>query len=262
MIFKSNAKINIGLHVKNKRSDGYHNIESVFYPIPLLDSIEIIESKNLEFYSKKIKINELDNLIIDAFHLIRKHYKIPNLTITIDKNIPLGAGLGGGSSNAAFTLIALNQLFNLNLSKQELVDFALELGSDCPFFIHNTPSIVFGRGEILKSTSFNLKDKYIKLVNPKIHISTKKAFQELNTKNKAPAISESLLLNDNWHHYLKNDFEAGIVNEFPAIGKSLQALKNEGAYFASLSGTGSSIFGLFQKRPVLKNIENEMVFKL
>ena len=185
MILFSPAKINLGLNVLFKRQDGYHEIESCMYQIPFYDILEIIKNDSFKFHQTGLKVNseEEENLVVKAFRLIQEKFLIGNVYIHLFKSIPMGAGLGGGSSNAAYVIIGLNDLFNLNLSFKQMRALAIELGSDCPFFIEKEAKIVTGRGEILKNVSIDLEYKFLKIVNPRIHLSTKDAYNSLNDFN-------------------------------------------------------------------------------
>lgn len=249
MIYFSGAKINLGLKILSKREDGYHNIESVFYPIPLNDVIEIIPSEEFEFtYTGIDKIEGL-NLIEKAYLLLKEKYKILNCKIHLHKNIPIGAGLAGGSGNGSVTLLALNKQFNLNLSNQELEKLALQLGSDCPFFIENKPKLVTGRGEHLTKINLDLKGYYLLVVNPGIHISTQEAYQNL-VIGKESQISVKEIESkpvEEWQTFLENDFEEYAFNKYPEIKVIKKTLITHGALYASMTGTGSTVYGIFKE---------------
>ena len=253
MIVYPNAKINIGLKVLNKREDGFHNLESIFYPVPWYDILEINRSENFEFksFGLKIKGKPGDNLVIKAYRLVKDKFNIPNCKIHLQKQIPMGAGLGGGSADAAFTITALNKLFNLNISIDQMIKMADSLGSDCSFFIENKPKLVTGKGEILKDIDFNLNGYYIKLVNPEIHISTKVAFENLEIEPHHQPTLNTLtpqqLFKDNL--LAVNDFEKGIFNLYPIIKHIKNQLIKEGALYASMTGTGSTVYGIFRTKP-------------
>ncbi|MEO9533348.1 MAG: 4-(cytidine 5'-diphospho)-2-C-methyl-D-erythritol kinase [Crocinitomicaceae bacterium] len=255
MIVFSNAKINVGLAVLDKREDGFHNLDSIFYPVPLCDIIEFNPAKKDSFTIYGIQISKTDNLIVKAVDLLRSHYSIPAVSIHLFKQIPLGAGLGGGSSNATHTLLALNKLFELNISNERLADFALFLGSDCPFFFKNTSSFVTGRGESIVETESFLKGKFIQLIYPEIHISTADAF------NKLTKLSVSTTAETNWIH-TTNDFQKGVVSEYPIISELLDDLKKKGAIYTSMSGTGSCVYGIFNEMPNKLNKFQSWIFKL
>lgn len=263
MLVFPDCKINLGLRILNKRADGYHNIETVFYPVPLKDALEIIPSGNMEalqFSSSGLVINgdTAENLCIKAYQLLKKDFpQIPALKIHLHKTIPMGAGLGGGSADAAFTLQLLNNQFHLNLSPHQLIDYALRLGSDCPFFILHHPCIGTGRGEILQQIPLNLSAYNIMLVNPGIHVNTRDAFAALQLQSESCA---ALLLAEiiskhveSWQHSLKNDFEIPVFNKYPAIKEIKQKLYQQGAAYSAMTGSGSTVFGLFSKniQPVI-----------
>ncbi len=254
MICFPSCKINLGLRITEKRADGFHALETIFYPITLTDALEIIiepetSAAPITFTSSGLAINgdPSDNLCYKAYYLLKKDYpSIPNIKMHLHKTIPMGAGLGGGSSDGAFTLVTLNQLFNLQLSEQALLDYALQLGSDCPFFIINTPAFATGRGEILTPTSLDLKGYSIVIVNPGIAISTKLAFSLITPKvpdtNLEAIICEPV---STWKDVLINDFEEPIFYSFPEIANIKQTLYQKGAVYASMSGTGSTVYGIF-----------------
>lgn len=252
MITFPNAKINIGLNITEKRADGFHNIVSCFYPVGWKDALEIIPSNELSFTSSGISIpgNGNDNLCLQAYKLLKKDFDISPVSIHLHKNIPIGAGLGGGSADCAFTIKMLNEMFSLNLSVQQMENYAAQLGSDCPFFIENKPMFVTGRGEVFSPLNISLKDKYIVLVNPQIHISTKEAYSGVIPKQPEKPL-ESYLLKDitDWKGNIKNDFEDSILPNHPKIETLKEQFYNEGALYASMTGSGSSVFGIFEEEP-------------
>ncbi len=256
MVVFPNAKINIGLNILNKRPDGFHNLESIFYPINWCDILEINPSNTFQFKASGLLINENENnnLVVKAFKLIKNQYNIPHCKIHLHKQIPMGAGLGGGSSDAAFTLTLLNRLFNLKIPLNTLIQLADSLGSDCPFFIKNTPQLVTGKGEIMDDINFDLSGYFIKLINPNIHISTKTAFKNLNLHQQPHTFSlrqltPQLLFDKN--NKVVNDFEKGIFKHHPELVKIKQQLIKEGALYVSMTGTGSTIYGIYQQQPQL-----------
>jgi 4-diphosphocytidyl-2-C-methyl-D-erythritol kinase len=255
MLVFPNAKINIGLNIVSKREDGFHNLESIFYPIQLHDILEFIETeKKTSFTNTGLQIDSSNtvNLVIQAYNLLKNDYKLPNLKIHLHKLIPFGAGLGGGSSNAAFMLRALNDHFQLQLSKNRLEEYAQQLGSDCPFFINNNPVFVEGTGNIFSSTAVCLSNYYILLVNPNIHISTKLAFSEIVPKKPEQSIKDIIQQPiESWKGLMTNDFEKSIFKRFPKIEKIKNTLYESGAIYAQMSGSGSTIFGIFDKFPVI-----------
>ncbi|MEQ8469787.1 MAG: 4-(cytidine 5'-diphospho)-2-C-methyl-D-erythritol kinase [Marinoscillum sp.] len=254
MLSFPNAKINIGLNITSKRPDGYHNIESCFYPIPWYDALEILPANSLQFTTSGLEIpgTTSSNLCIKAYEILKSEYNIGPVHIHLHKVIPMGAGLGGGSADGAFTLTMLNDIFHLNLSIQALRDVAGRLGSDCPFFIENRPAIVRGTGNEFFNCSVNLKGKYLAVRNPGIHISTAEAY-----RNVVPSIPESAIeeiLNGSitsWKSKLNNQFELSIFPNHPQIADIKQELYKHGAIYASMTGSGSTVFGLFDQYPDL-----------
>ncbi|MEQ8905943.1 4-(cytidine 5'-diphospho)-2-C-methyl-D-erythritol kinase [Ekhidna sp.] len=249
MITFPNAKINLGLNIVSKREDGYHNIESCFYPIPWHDCLEVIEAASFAFHSYGLDIpgDSSSNLCVKAYELIKADFDIPPVEIHLLKNIPMGAGLGGGSSDGAFTLKMLNDTFELGLSDLQLETYALLLGSDCPFFIKNQSSIAKGRGEDLEPIDLNLSGYYLAIHNPAIHISTKEAYAGVIPKQ--PEISVSELIKTpvgQWRDSLKNDFEASIFPNHPEIAQLKKEIYEGGAIYASMTGSGSTVFGVFE----------------
>lgn len=253
MIVFPNAKINLGLHIVSRRADGYHNLETVFYPIKTCtDALEILQSDEdfLEILGKPILGNWRENLIWKAVLLLRQDFeqlKVP-LHIILHKKIPMGAGMGGGSADASFVLMALQRKFNLQISQNKMAEYALRLGSDCPFFLQNSPAFAAGRGERLETISVNLDDYSIQIVCTPMHISTAKAFQGINV-GKAPFDLKKLNESDimNWKEYLFNDFEKTIFKQHPILADIKQDLYQQGALYASLTGTGSAVYGIFRK---------------
>ncbi|MTI31814.1 4-(cytidine 5'-diphospho)-2-C-methyl-D-erythritol kinase [Xanthovirga aplysinae] len=251
MITFPNAKINIGLNVIEKRPDGFHNIHSCFYPVPWTDVLEIIESQELKFTASGggIPGREEDNLCLKAYQLLKEKFDLPPVHIHLQKNIPIGAGLGGGSADASFTLKGLNDLFNLKLTSDELEKYAEKLGSDCPFFIKNKPVFVQGKGEQFDNINIDLSGKNLILVNPNIHISTKEAYAGVNP---SPAKWEvkSVIKNTklpNWKGKLKNDFEDSIFPIHPEIAVIKEQLYQLGAVYASMTGSGATVYGIFEE---------------
>jgi 4-diphosphocytidyl-2-C-methyl-D-erythritol kinase len=276
MVVFPNCKINLGLHVLNKRADGYHDLSTVFYPISFTDALEIIRSNHdtntvsdvvssLQFSQSGIVIqgDASSNLCVKAYHLLKDAYpnQVPNVAMHLHKIISMGAGLGGGSADGAFTLTALNDKFHLELTKEQLMVYALQLGSDCPFFIENKPCIAGGRGELLTPITLDLSAYQFVLVNPNIHISTGWAFS--NVTPKAPIIPIEELINQpitNWKQLLTNDFEAPAIQHYPIIGTIKNYLYDFGALYSSMTGSGSTVFGIFHRGEVPKIQLNESYF--
>ncbi len=252
MILFPQAKVNLGLHILFKREDGYHEIETCMIPIPFTDILEITESDEFVFLQTGLAIpGNLDsNLCVKAFHLMKEKFAIPNVRIHLRKQIPMGAGLGGGSADAANVLKGLNDLFKLNTSISELEILAAQLGSDCPFFIQNKPQIARGRGEVLSEIDLDLKGKYLVLMNPGIHVGTKEAYDGVQPRIPSNNI-EDILSNsiETWQTYLYNQFEESIFPKYPLIKDLKDSLIDLGAVYASMSGSGSSVFGIFDEKP-------------
>lgn len=252
MLSFPNCKINLGLHILGKRDDGFHNLETVFYPVPFKDALELIPSTNtgIEFTATGLAVdgNAADNLCVKAYHLLKKDFpEIPTIKIHLHKAIPLGAGLGGGSADAAFMLKLLNEKFKLNLSTDQLINYALQLGSDCPFFIINKPCLATGRGEMLEEIAVDLSAYKIVLINPGIHINTGWAFSNISPAQPARSIKEIIQQPVNtWKDELKNDFESAVFTAHPAIKEIKEALYTQGAVYAAMSGSGSTVFGIFE----------------
>ena len=251
MVLFPNCKINLGLNITNKRSDGYHDLETVFYPIQLNDAIEVIEKEDLKFSTSGLAIegDQKNNLCSKAYHLLKKDLsQLPAVHLHLHKAIPMGAGLGGGSADGAFTLKLLNKKFGLSLSEKQLIKYALHLGSDCPFFIINKPCFAKGRGEILEQIKIDLSAFKIVLVHPGIHISTAWAFS--NIKPSVPKRSIKQIIQqsiETWKEELRNDFEESVFLQHPEIKKIKSELYNVGAIYASMSGSGSAVYGIFKK---------------
>jgi 4-diphosphocytidyl-2-C-methyl-D-erythritol kinase len=262
MISFPHAKINLGLSVISKRPDGFHNLETVFYPLPLRDALEIIPSEINRFFQTGFQIppGKNDNLVMVACQMLKKKYpRITPLEIHLHKSIPLGAGLGGGSSDAAETLILINNLFELHISGKEMEDYALILGSDCPFFMQSAPCIARGRGEILEPISLNLSAYSILLVHPEIRIETAWAYSKIKPALPENDLKENILHNvENWVNTIQNDFELPVFDVYPVLRKIKEKLYDSGALYAAMTGSGSTIFGIFKKSelPVSFEIEN------
>jgi 4-diphosphocytidyl-2-C-methyl-D-erythritol kinase len=258
MRIKCNAKINLGLSITEKREDGFHNLESIFLPVPWYDIIEIQESGKTSFSSSGIAIDgdEKNNLCMKAYHLLARDFILPPVSIHLEKNIPIGAGLGGGSSDGAHVLKGLNELFRLNLSIERLEQLASLLGSDCPFFVQNKAAFVTGRGELLDTSLSIDLNCHCLLVNPGIHISTKEAYGAI-TPQKAPFnLLEINKLNDkDWQTTVVNDFETALLHNYPKLAALKHDLLALNPFYVSMSGSGSSFFAFFKEKP------NEGIFK-
>jgi len=246
-----NCKINIGLNVIDKREDGYHNLETVFYPLNFSDALEILPTQdNNEFAVTGLPlINNQNNLCVKAYDLIKKDFpELPFIRMHLHKVIPVGAGLGGGSADAAFTLQILNQKFSLRLSGDQLKNYALRLGSDCPFFLFNKPSFATGRGEQLEPVNLNLSQYKIMLVNPGIHIDTSWAFLNVEPVSPKKSVKEIITQSvETWKQQLINHFETPVFKTYPEIKRIKEILYGKGALYASLTGSGSTVYGIFNK---------------
>lgn len=255
MIVFPNCKINLGLHILRKRNDGFHDLETVFYPIPLQDALEVIHHPapltDLEFSGSGLKVqgNLSDNICVKAYQLLRLNFpQLPPIKMHLHKIIPMGAGLGGGSADGAFALLLLNQKFHLGLSEEELIRYALQLGSDCPFFIKNAPCYATGRGEVMEELPLDLSAYTFAIVNPGIHINTGWAFSQINPSAERESLKNSISLPiEAWRETLTNDFEAPVVQKYPEIGVIKQQLYQQGAVYASMTGSGSTVYGIFPK---------------
>lgn len=258
MLSFPNVKINLGLNIVSKRRDGYHNIESCFYPVPWCDVLEIIRSGTFEFTSSGLIIPgaQASNLCISAYQLLRDQYKIGPVRIHLHKVIPVGAGLGGGSSDGAFTIKMLSNLFGLNLSESVMETLAGILGSDCPFFIKNKPVFAKGTGSEFHPVEIDLTGKYIALKHPGIHVSTKEAYSAMRPEK--PEIPIPVILNhphNDWKGLLKNDFEKFVFPNHSPIQELKEQLYKKGALYASMSGSGSAVYGIFDNKPDLPGFE-------
>lgn len=260
MILFPNAKINLGLHVVSKRPDGFHSIETVFYPVNWCDALEVIENKQnkkeFEFTHSGLAISgpAEQNLIFKAWELIKQEKALPPVQVHLHKNIPMGAGLGGGSSDAAFFIHLLDSKFNLSLSLEKKISIAKQIGSDCAFFINNHPTYAEGKGDEFSEIQLDLSTYYIVVVYPNIHSNTKDAYGALVPKkplNELKEIINSTAI-EKWKDQLVNDFETPIFKKYPAIEELKNTLYTLGALYASMSGSGSAVFGIFKSEPKLK----------
>lgn len=269
MIRFPNAKVNLGLHIIARREDGYHNLETVFYPIGLKDALEIIpmhdnevlkRGKGYQLFQTGISLqgNEEENLVVKAWQLIASKKKIPSIEIHLLKKIPFGAGLGGGSSDAAAMLQLLNETFALGYSDRELASYAGRLGADCPFFIQNRPALATGVGDLLEPVELDLSHLSLVLVKPDIGVSTAEAYAMITPRQPGLSLREIIYLPlSDWKEQLKNDFEGPVFKKHPEIGQIKKELYEMGALYASMSGSGSAVYGLFEETPDLKGHFNE-----
>jgi len=260
MLAFANAKINLGLNVTEKRADGYHNLETVFYPAKVYDVLEITDAQETSCEIKGIDIpgNTADNICLKAYHLLSKDFDLPPQQITLLKNIPVGAGVGGGSADAAFLIKLLNDKFKLGLSIPAMEDYARVLGADCAFFIQNKPVFAHGKGDQFSPVTVNLDNHFMVLVKPPVHVSTADAFGGLKPSISSASLKNLILLPvSEWKGNLKNDFEGPIFSKYPEIGEIKKSLYHEGATFALMSGSGSSVFAIFDDAVALPELEKE-----
>jgi len=259
MLIFPNAKINIGLNVLNRRDDGYHNLETIFYPVNIKDALEIVVADELSFESSGLEIpgRVEDNLCIKGYHLLKKDFDLPPAKIHLHKHIPIGAGLGGGSADAAFFIRLINQNFNLGMTDEQMIGYARKLGADCAFFIKNKPMFAFEIGDEFEPVRLELSKYQIVLVMPPVHVSTAEAYRGV----KPAPVKDSLMdliyepIAD-WKKYIKNDFEASVFKNHPEIRGVKAALYEAGALYASMSGSGASVFGIFETMPDLSGLED------
>lgn len=258
------CKINVGLHVTSKRDDGYHDIVTCFYPVPWHDVLEIVPANDFTFSMSGTPVPgaAADNLCMRAYDLLKKEYRLKPVAIHLMKNIPVGAGLGGGSADGAETLRILNTIFDLGISDDELKGYASQLGSDCAFFLENRPMIGTGRGELLTPVSVSLKGKFLIIVKPEAHISTAKAYAGVTPRRPDQdlrQILESRPISE-WKPFVKNDFDVSLFKEFPIIEAIHQKLYAFGATYASMSGSGSAVYGIFENETDLKKEFESMTY--
>lgn len=253
MISFPNSKINIGLNILSKRDDGYHNIETVFYPIPYKDILEIIPSERFELINLGNKIDcKLEaNLCFKAYDILKADYELSPIKIILYKNVVFGSGLGSASSDAASTLILLNKMFQLDLNEEALLYYASKLGADCSFFIKNKPVFASGIGNLFKDIKLSLSGKYLILCLPYIRVNTANAYKKC-----VPYLAEKSLKNliqdiaiEEWKNYISNDFEGIVFKEFPVLEDIKQEMYSKGAIYSQMSGSGSSIYGIFDSLP-------------
>lgn len=250
MIAFANAKINIGLQVLSRREDGYHNLETVFYPLKLYDVVEVVEAPDMRFIPSGIPIpgDGHDNLCLRAYRLLSEIHDLPPVHIYLHKAIPIGAGLGGGSADAAFLLTLLNTMFELELDESQLMDYARRLGADCAFFIRNAPVLATGIGDVFQDVTIDLSAYHAVLVKPPVHISTAEAYGAVTPDPEGRQLKSAITRPvTEWRDTIVNDFEAGIFANHPEIAAVKNQLYENGALFAAMSGSGSSVYGLFNK---------------
>ncbi|MCD7935232.1 MAG: 4-(cytidine 5'-diphospho)-2-C-methyl-D-erythritol kinase [Tannerellaceae bacterium] len=257
MICFPNAKINLGLNIVSKRPDGYHNIETVFYPIPIRDALEVVPAQAFSFRQTGIPVDAPveKNLVIKALRLLEASWDVPPLEVHLLKAIPFGAGLGGGSADAAYMLKLVNDFCSLHIPEEELEKLAAHIGADCPFFIRNKPVFASGTGNLFEQITLSLDGYWLGLVKPDIHVSTPEAYRMITPA--APALSLKEVVQcpvREWKEKMVNDFETVVFGRHPAIREIKETLYKKGAVYAAMSGSGSSVFGLFEQPPALKEL--------
>lgn len=255
MLLFPNSKINLGLNVLEKRPDGFHNIETIFYPVGLSDVLEIIIANDgkFEFNHTGLPIEGKagDNLCIKAYRLLAKDFILAPVKIHLHKVIPTGAGLGGGSSDGASTIILLNKIFSIGLSKEGMVEYARKLGSDCAFFIGNKPVIASGKGDEFESLQVDLSPFTIFIVIPPVRVKTAGAYSRVIPSKTGESLKDIIVQPiHRWRDHLQNDFERSVFPDHPAIRKIKMQLYDLGAVFASMSGSGSAVYGIFEKKKI------------
>lgn len=258
MIVFPNCKINIGLNITKKRTDGFHDLETIFYPVNLKEALELIPARRPDIpfalHESGVQVSAPGrNIVQRAWEIFRNATRIHTpIEMFLHKTIPSGAGLGGGSADAAFALKLLDRFFNTGLSENKLMELALHLGSDCPFFLLNRPVFAAGRGEQFADISFPVMEVHVLLINPGIHISTAMAFKNIVPAQPSLNLKEAIALpHYEWKNHIFNDFEKGIFDQYPQIRELKEDMYALGAFYASMSGTGSTVYGLFEKKPDL-----------
>jgi 4-diphosphocytidyl-2-C-methyl-D-erythritol kinase len=248
MVAFPGCKINLGLHVLHRRPDGFHDIDTCFYPVPWSDVLEFLPADDYAFSNTGLPItgDPEQNLCVRAYQLLRADYALPPVQGHLHKIVPLGAGLGGGSADAAHTLRLLNSIFELNLPLSRLVDYARQLGSDCAFFLTGTPARGTGKGDVLQPMNVDLEGYFLVVVTPPLQVSTAEAYRGVKPSTPLKKLEVTLATPvDRWRDSLNNDFEATIFPRYPEIRILKEKMYAKGAVYASMSGSGSSVFGLF-----------------
>ena len=254
MISFPNAKLNLGLSILSKRPDGFHNLETIFYPVPIRDVLEIVPSEftGINLSGLKIAGNTEDNLVLRAYQLLKKKYPVVSgLEIYLHKAIPTGAGMGGGSSDAAGMIQLMNGYFDLQIPEEDLKSYASQLGSDCPFFMQSAPCFAQSRGEIIEPVNLDLSGFSILLIHPEIQIDTAWAYSRVKPSHPSYNLKEAILQpTENWAHLIHNDFEMPVFEKYPKLRKIKEELYTAGALYAAMTGSGSTIFGIFNKSEI------------
>jgi len=262
MIRFAGCKINLGLAVTGRRKDGYHNIESLLYPVEWNDIVEVVPAIEFGFSSSGMELDIAvdENICVKAYNLLKEKYDIPPVKIHLHKVIPFGAGLGGGSSDAVAVLKLVNNIYSLNISDIQMHKLAASIGSDCPFFIENKPAIAVGSGTELRPSTVDLNRFYIVIIKPPVSVSTAEAYARIRSYSDDDIVVNALKRNiAEWKDFLINDFEEPVFKLYPALQQIKEMLYERGAVYASMSGSGSAIFGIFEEMPDLKNTDSEYV---
>ena len=258
MIIFPNAKINLGLNIIGRRDDGFHDIETIFYPVGIKDALEIVEAPEFKFSASGIPVsgNPDENLCVKAWNLLSADHKLPNVHMHLHKQIPIGAGLGGGSADGAFCIRLINDKFKLGLSADIMEGYARQLGSDCAFFIRNKPVLATGKGDIFQDINLSLESYFLVLVMPPVHVNTAEAYRGIQLKQNSFALADlqNLPIED-WRPVLENAFEEMIFKNHPVIENLKEELYRSGALYASMSGSGASVYGIFKNEISLPELE-------
>jgi len=260
MLTLANAKINLGLFLTEKRADGYHNLQTVFYPIKIHDVVELVDADETSMLIEGIDIpgDAGDNICLKAFQTLQRDFDLPHQQIILLKNIPVGAGLGGGSADAAFLIKLVNQKFELGLTDEQMEEYARPLGADCAFFIKNKPTYAFAKGDEFEELFIDLSAYYLVLVKPPVHVSTAQAYSNINVKQPSTSLKDLIHLPlQDWQAHIFNDFEPSVFAKYPQIDEIKTKLYQAGAKFALMSGSGSSVFAIFEKEVKLPDLEKE-----
>lgn len=260
MLILANAKINLGLFLTEKRADGYHNLQTVFYPIKIHDVVELVDAEETSMLIKGIDIpgDASDNICLKAFQTLQQDFNLPHQQIILLKNIPVGAGLGGGSADAAFLIKLTNKKFELGLTDEQMEAYARLLGADCAFFIKNRPTYAFAKGDEFEDLSVDLSAYYLVLVKPPVHVSTAQAYSNINIKVPSTSLKDLIHLPlQDWQAHIFNDFEPSVFAKYPEIDEIKTKLYQAGAKFVLMSGSGSSVFAIFEKEVKLPDLEKE-----
>ena len=267
MICRANCKINLGLDILRRREDGFHDLETVMIPVSeLYDVVEVERVEGDSVFEQTGLVVDCDveqNLCMRALRLMQRLYGLGEVKILLDKRVPFGAGLGGGSSDATAVILALNELYNLGLSEERLVEIAAMIGSDTAFFVRNTPQLCTGRGEKMTPIELPLQGKYLVVAKPEEGVSTKEAYAGVKPAVPQVRLAEALQRPiEEWQGIVKNDFEPHIFKSHPAIAELKKGLLDAGALYASMSGSGSAVFAIFAEKPKLEQINTNYYLKI